>query len=204
MTNYRPWPLGNFPCPVYGMPQQSHPSVPLGGMGMGQQRMNHPLLAHMAQQRMAQQQQRSQTNFMPAPIAHNPFVVGSGQPMAQQQQHSQTSFMLAPSVHNPFVVGSGQPMAQQQQRFQTNFMLAPSAHNPFVLGSGQPVTMGVRERSGPGGTMTDVAAQDALTLQQLTSAEPHQQKQIIGGHLNPKFCNVHTQLAGKITGTAVT
>ena len=146
MTNYRPWPTGNFPRPVYGMPQQSYPSVPLGGMGMGQQRMNQPSSANMAQRRMVQQQQHSQTNFKPALITHNPLVVGSGQPVAT----------------------------------------------------------GFGERRGPGGTMADVAAQDALTLQQLTSAEPHQQKQIIREHLYRKIYNMYPQLAGKITGTAVT
>ena len=148
MTNYRPWPTGNFPRPVYGMPQRSHPSVPRCGMGMGQQRMNQP--GRMAQQRMAQQQQ------------------------------------------------------VQNQRSQSNFKLAPSARNPPGAGGGQAVAMGAGERGGPGGAMADVAAQDALTLQQLTSAEPHQQKQIIGEHLYRKIYNMYPQLAGKITGTAVT
>ena len=39
-----------------------------------------------------------------------------------------------------------------------------------------------------------------LTLQQLTSAEPHQQKQIIGEHLYRKIYSMYPQLAGKITG----
>ena len=99
-------------------------------------------------------------------------------------------------------------MAQQQvpnQRSQSNFKLAPSTCNPPIAGSAQPVAhIGAGERGGPGGAMADVAAQDALTLQQLTSAEPHQQKQIIGEHLYRKIYNMYPQLAGKITGTAVT
>ena len=133
MTNYRPWPTGNFPRLVYGMPQRSRPSVPRGGMGMGQQR------------RMA-----------------------------------------------------------QQQRSQTNYKLAPSARNPPRAGINQPVAMRAGERGEPGGTMADVAAQDALILQQLTSAKPHQQKQIIGEHLYRKIYNMYPQVAGKITATAVT
>ena len=145
MTNYRPWPTGNFPRPLYGMPQRSRPSIPRGVMGMGQQRMNQPSPTPMAQRRMV------------------------------QQQHS-----------------------------QTNLKLSLITYNPLVVGSGQPVAMGFRERRGPGGTMADVTAQDALTLQQLTSAEPHKQKQIIGEHLYRKIYNMYPQLAGKITGTAVT
>ena len=145
MTNYRPWPTGNFPRPVYGMPQRSRPSIPLGGMGMGQQRMNQPSSTPMAQRRMV------------------------------QQQHS-----------------------------QTNFKLSLITYNPPVVRRDQPVAMGFRERRGPGGTKADVTAQDALMLQQLTSTEPHKQKQIIGEHLYHKIYNMYPQLAGKITGTAVT
>ena len=141
MTNYRPWPAGNFPRPVYGMPQRS----PHGGRGMGLQRMNQQ--GRLTQQRMMQQQ-----------------------------------------VPN--------------RRSQSNFKLAPSARNPPIAGSAQPVAMGAGERGGPGGAVADVAAQDALTLQQLTTAEPHQQKRIIGEHLYRKIYNMYPQLAGKITGTA--
>ena len=40
-----------------------------------------------------------------------------------------------------------------------------------------------------------------LTLQQLTSMDPHQQKQIIGEHLYRKIYKINPQLAGQITST---
>ena len=95
-------------------------------------------------------------------------------------------------------MGQQRRMAQQQHS-QANYKLAPSARNPPRAESAQPVAM---ERGGARGAMADVAAQDALTLQQLTSAEPHQQKQMIGEHLYRKIYNMYPQLAGKITGTA--
>ena len=51
--------------------------------------------------------------------------------------------------------------------------------------------------------MGGVNPQDSLSLQQLTSAEPHQQKQIIGEHLYRQIFNMYPQLAGKITGEAL-
>ena len=102
-------------------------------------------------------------------------------------------------------IGTAQQQQVPNQRSQSNFKLAPSARNPPIAGSAQPIAhIGTRERGVSGDAMADVAAQDALTLQQLTSAEPHKQKQIIGEHLYRKIYNMYPQLAGKITGTAVT
>ena len=144
MQAFRPWQSGPMHRPLYGMPQRSRPSVPRGGMGLSQQRMNAPATARMgAQQRMGQQQ-------VPA------------------------------------------------QRAQQNFKITPSARNPPGAGGAPPVPAGGDR--GPAGAMGGVSPQDSLSLQQLTSAEPHQQKQIIGEHLYRQIFNMYPQLAGKITG----
>nr|KAF6358738.1 poly(A) binding protein cytoplasmic 1 like [Pipistrellus kuhlii] len=45
-----------------------------------------------------------------------------------------------------------------------------------------------------------IPGQEPLTVSMLAAAPPHKQKQMIGERLYPLIYNVHTQLAGKITG----
>ena len=118
--------------------------------------------------------------------------VPRGMGMGQQQR------MNAPSSGR---TGPQQRMGQQpvpaQRSAAQNFKFSSSTRNP--PGTSQPTGLGAgaAENRGSGGTMGD--GQD-LTLQQLTSAEPHQQKQIIGEHLYRKIYSMYPQLAGKITG----
>ncbi|KAL9108697.1 MAG: hypothetical protein Q9187_008258 [Circinaria calcarea] len=56
---------------------------------------------------------------------------------------------------------------------------------------------------GPGATVPPSAAGGAMNLpnlEALTSAPPHQQKQLLGEALYPKIQNLQPKLAGKITG----
>lgn len=129
------------------------------------------------------------------PQRSRPNVPRGGMGMGQQQR------MNAPSsgrMGGPQQRMGGQQPVQAQRNTAPNFKLSSSARNPPGAGAAQPAALGAgAENRGPGGTMGD--GQD-LTLQQLTSAEPHQQKQIIGEHLYRKIYNMYPQLAGKITG----
>ncbi|CAK6447909.1 unnamed protein product, partial [Pipistrellus nathusii] len=60
--------------------------------------------------------------------------------------------------------------------------------------SGTPSTHEVQEPA------VCIPGQEPLTVSMLAAAPPHKQKQMIGERLYPLIYNVHTQLAGKITG----
>lgn len=55
----------------------------------------------------------------------------------------------------------------------------------------------------PGAPAAGATPSDNL-LGMLTSAEPQQQKQIIGEHLYRQIFNMHPELSGKITGKLLT
>ena len=80
------------------------------------------------------------------------------------------------------------------------FKITPSARNPPGAGAPAPPTGAER---GPGGAVAG-SGQESLSLQQLTAAEPHQQKQIIGEHLYRQIFSMYPTFAGKITGKCST
>ena len=93
----------------------------------------------------------------------------------------------------------GQPSEDRLQQHLNNVFGAPGSDENGAGGKPRaaPSGAGGKPRAAPSGGNPQ---QDPLTAQQLASASPDQQKNMIGERLYPLIHNVQPELAGKITG----
>ena len=175
-----PRPQGTAGTPAYQTFQMYNPV---------QQQQQQAQQQQQQQQQQPQQQQRGRLNQ--PPIQLRPTAMNRMNYMnAQQQQYVR---------NNQYVVNGTAPAGIQQQAQQQAQQAQPSSQQQQQQAQQQQVKR-VNKTGGKDEQVINIAGQPPLSTDMLASANPQEQKQMLGERLYPLIYGIHPDWAGKITG----
>lgn len=134
-------------------------------------------------------------------LPYNPNA-GGGMIRANPNAGVRMNFNNMGNIRMPTVINGGMASAaalaaqQQQQPMQR----PPQMQQKFRPQGAQPQSGQVAGQAAPNSQAINVPGQEPLTTGMLASAQPQEQKQMLGERLYPLIHSMHPEWAGKITG----